>query len=112
MKAIADLKEKKHRLSKLLTKHFIEPEKYSEQVFEIDNSIRTLKRSIQATSSAKEPLIVDVEKTAKLFREYDGSEEYQKMILDSVIERVTICEDGSVKFTFSGGLEFMERGEN
>lgn len=109
LKMIAELKEKKHRLSKLLTKHFIEPDKYSEQVFEIDNTIRRLNSSIQKEPMTKNQLIVDIENSARMFRGYDGSEEYQKMILDSVIEHITICEDGSIKFKLSCGLEFTER---
>ena len=109
LKMIAELKEKKHRLSKLLTKHFIEPDKYSEQVFEIDNTIRRLNSSIQKEPAVKNQLIADIENSARLFRGYDGSEDYQKSILDSAIEHIVICEDGRIRFMLSGGLEFTER---
>lgn len=106
---IAELKEKKHRLSKLLTKHFIEPEKYSEQAFEIDSMIRTLSRKLEKTPEKKDALSLKIEELADIFARYDGSAKSQTEILDTAIQNIVICENGTVRFEMFGGLMFTER---
>lgn len=106
---IAELKEKKHRLSKLLTKHFIEPEQYSEQVFEIDGQIRALTRGMDKAPAKKDELRMRIEELAEIFKRYDGSVRSQTEILDTVVEKIIICDDGTIRFKMLAGLEFTER---
>ena len=61
MKQLAELREQKLRLSKLLTKRFISEEKFAKQVFEIDRQIRTLSKSIDKPSDEKDSLCTEIE---------------------------------------------------
>lgn len=106
---IAELKEKKHRLSKLLTKHFIEPEQYSEQVFEIDSQIRALARGMDKAPAKKDELRIRIEELAEIFKRYDGSTRSQTEILETVVEKIIICDDGTIRFKMLAGMEFVER---
>ena len=108
-KEIAELKDKKHRLSKLLTKHFIEPEQYSAQVYEIDGQIRMLNRNLEKSPEKKDPITLRLEELAEIFENYDGSEKAQAAVLETAIQKIIICEDRTIHFQLFDGLELVER---
>ena len=110
-KEIAELKDKKHRLSKLLTKHFIEPEQYSAQVYEIDGQIRTLNRKLEKSPEKKDPITLRLEELAEIFENYDGSEKAQAVVMETAVQKIMVCEDGTIHFQLLDGLEFVERIE-
>ena len=110
-KEIAELKDKKHRLSKLLTKHFIEPEQYSAQVYEIDGQIRTLNRKLEKSPEKKDPTTLRLEELVRIFEKYDGSEKAQAAVLENAIQKIIICEDRMIHFQLFDGLELVERIE-
>ena len=108
-KEIAELKDKKHRLSKLLTKHFIEPEQFSAQVYEIDGQIRTLNRNLEKSPEKKDPITLRLKELAEIFENYDGSEKAQAAVLETAIQKIIICEDRTIHFQLFYGLELVER---
>lgn len=108
LKSLADLKEQKHRLATLYRKHFITVEKYDREVTEIDMQISRLSRSMDRTSENKDKAVEEIETLAELFKEYDGTPETQKEILDTAVERITLS-DGTFTFKLLSGLEFTER---
>lgn len=110
-KEIAELKDKKHRLSKLLTKHFIEPEQYSAQVYEIDAQIRMLNRKLEKSPEKKDPITLRLEELAEIFENYDGSEKAQAVVMETAVQKIMVCEDGTIHFQLLDGLEFVERIE-
>ena len=110
-KEIAELKDKKHRLSKLLTKHFIEPEQYSAQVYEIDGQIRMLNRKLEKSPEKKDPITLRLEELAEIFEKYDGSEKAQAVVMETAVHKIIVCEDGTIHFQLLDSLEFVERIE-
>ena len=108
MKQLAELREQKLRLSKLLTKRFISEEKYAQQVFDIDRQIRTLSKSIDKPSDEKDSLCTEIETLAELFEEYDGTLEKRAEIMETAVKSVTVTED-TIIFRLPDGLTFQER---
>ena len=108
MKQIAELREQKLRLSKLLTKRFISEEKYAKQVFDLDRQIRTLSRNVDKTTDEKDSLCADIETLAELFTEYDGSPECRDEIMGTAVTEVLFSGD-TITFRLLGGLIFQER---
>ena len=108
LKTIADLKEQKLRLATLYRKRFITTEKYDREVTEIDMQISRLSRSMDRSAPSKDKTIDDIETLAELFKNYDGTPEARKEILETAIESITISGD-MLTFRLLCGLEFTER---
>ena len=108
LKTLADLKEQKHRLATLYRKRFITTEKYDREVTEIDMQISRLSRSMERANDNKDKTIDDMETLAELFKNYDGTPESRKEILETAVESITISGD-TLTFSLLCGLEFTER---
>lgn len=107
-KAIADLRDQKHRLSQLLTKRFISQEKYDEQIDSIDIKINRVENDIRANSEKESIDNNEISDIIDIFAEYNGTEVSRIEILESVIESISV-KDGIFTFRLIGGIEFNER---
>ena len=57
----------------------------------------------------KDELRMRIEELAEILKRYDGSVRSQTEILDTVVEKIIICDDGTIRFKMLAGLEFTER---
>ena len=106
-KAIADLREQKHRLSQLRTKNFISQEKYDEQINSINIRLDKLGKDIEQSAENTDSSMDEIEALADMFGAYDDSESAMLEILNTV-EKISVTGDEFI-FTLQGGLEFKER---
>ncbi|SDB40093.1 Site-specific DNA recombinase [Ruminococcaceae bacterium FB2012] len=107
-KAIAELREQKHRLSQLMTKGFISQEKYDEQINAINIKIDKVDCEIRFNAEIENKNSDDLSEIIEMFTEYDGSENTKRDILDTAVDNITV-DNGMLSFTLIGGLEFTER---
>ena len=63
---------------------------------------------MERANDNKDKTIDDMETLAELFKDYDGTSESRKEILETAVESITISGD-TLTFRLLCGLEFTER---
>ena len=113
-KAIAQLKEQTHVLSRLKTKGFLDESKYIEQVTEINARIEKLSRELRKiVRSDEDEMIEQIKEIASIIENgTDLMTGFDDVMFESLVDKIVVKNREEFEFNLIGGLKFTERISN